>query len=527
MANFTIPNLCGASPELNLASTKIADLENEILSKIDAAASEAAAAFDTALADVKDGLDGLALDLPEVPNVNFQAELTSLINDIDKTTIEGIAAFNNKLAELEKDFGSTLKEKGLELDKLITDATSKLATGGDVCSLAPNIEIPAANSGTGVTTEEVEDRVSNATTLTLSKTPKEILEVQGKKTNQSFFTNINYSLNGKIIVPKATGTYIELKAKYIVTLIKEKPVEVKQAAEPPEKEAVSVVSTNTEAVNKKAEFKLNNLFKKLDNLTLGNVDSTKVNADITKALGAIKSPEFKAKMQADLDYAAAERKKLFADPLNYKQVTVNSPSSSSSGKTRTVKVDTVETQNTTTTTKVETSGGGVTEVKRTSKATISDKGFTHRQVRKKEYFIRPNFRVSTSTIANKKTGKTFAPIAVKKINGRTENPELLKGTPILVMKNVVYDVERITARSYDADGSYVDYRWGVKKKGKPLEYQSVGNNILPDWTTADKNIKIEYNNRVTNKLESSFPTPIDIIKITYTYVEKIDPNYSG
>ena len=147
MANFNIPNLCGASPELNAASLKIESLENEITAKLDAAASDAAAAFNTALTDVKAGLDGLALDLPEVPNVNFQSELTSLINDIDKTTIEGIAAFNNKLAELEKDFGNTLKEKGLGLDKLVTDATSKLATGGDVCALAPNIEIPAANSG--------------------------------------------------------------------------------------------------------------------------------------------------------------------------------------------------------------------------------------------------------------------------------------------------------------------------------------------------------------------------------------------
>ena len=139
-------------------------------------------------------------------------------------------------------------------------------------------------------------------------------------------------------------------------------------------------------------------------------------------------------MQADLDYAAAERKKLFADPLNYKQVPVNSPSSSSSGKSRTVKVDTVETQNTTTTTKVETSGGGVTEVKRTSKATISDKGFTHRRVRKKEYFRRTGYTITTSTLANKRTGKTFAPVAVKKINGYRENSELSKGTPLLVMK---------------------------------------------------------------------------------------------
>ena len=593
MADFKTPNLCGANEALNNASSKINDIKAEIESKLDSAASEAAAAFSTAQADIKAGLDALAQDLPETPNVNFQSEITSLINNIDRTTVEGLSAYNAKVAQLQADFGEALKEKGLELDKLISESSTRLGkdvstattaigdaigdvtgaiggaisdvtsavgdavssvtggltgatpsigsyaddasasltggtTGGtgDICDLIPNLEIPADISGTGKTTQEIEER-SSTSTLTLTQTPKEIISVQGKKSDQSFFTNIQYTQNGKVIVPKQTGIYDTIKVVFTVSLIKEKPIAAKQADVPPEKEEVSIVTPNVSAVEKKTEFKFSSLIKKLDNVSLGNVDSTKVNSDISSALSAIKSPEFKAKMQADLDYAAAERKKLFADPLNYKQVPVNSPSSSSSGKSRTVKVDTVETQNTTTTTKVETSGGGVTEVKRTSKATISDKGFTHRQVRKKEYFLRPNFRVSTSTIANKKTGKTFAPVAVKKINGRTENPELLKGTPILVMKNVVYDVERITARSYDADGSYVDYRWGVKKKGKPLEYQSVGNNILPDWTTADKNIKIEYNNRVTNKLESSFPTPIDIIKITYTYVEKIDPNYSG
>ena len=527
MADFKTPNLCGANPELNAALSKIDDLKKEIESKVDSLASEAASAFEGALSDVKSGLDGLAIDLPEIPDVNFQSELTSLINDIDKTTIQGFAAFNAKLAQLELDFGDTLKEKGLSLDSLITDATTKLSAGGNVCDLAPNIEIPAGSSGTGITTETKDLLVSTGlTVIAVPENYKEIVSVQGKSAGGNFFSNISgYKVNGRIVtIPQS---YPTVKVTYTISLIKEKPVEAKQADTNEEEEEVSVVTTNPTAVEKKTEFKFSNLIKKLDNLSGGKIDTTKANSDISSALSAIKSPEFKAKMQADLDYAAAERKKLFADPLNYKQVPVNSPSSSSSGKSRTVKVDTVETQNTTTTTKVETSGGGVTEVKRTSKATISDKGFTHRQVRKKEYFIRPNFRVSTSTIANKRTGKTFAPVAVKKINGRTEEPELLKGSPLLVMKNIVYDVERITARSYSADGSYVDYRWGVKKKGKPLEYQSVGNNILPDWTTSDKNIKIEYNNRVTNKLESSFPTPIDIIKVTYTYVEKIDPNYSG
>ena len=65
MADFKTPNLCGANPELNNALSKLDDLKNNITSKIDSAASEAAAAFETGLADVKAGLDGLELDLPE------------------------------------------------------------------------------------------------------------------------------------------------------------------------------------------------------------------------------------------------------------------------------------------------------------------------------------------------------------------------------------------------------------------------------------------------------------------------------
>ncbi len=508
MANFNIPNLCGASPELNAASLKIESLENEITAKLDAAASDAAAAFNTALTDVKAGLDGLALDLPEVPNVNFQSELTSLINDIDKTTIEGIAAFNNKLAELEKDFGNTLKEKGLGLDKLVTDATSKLATGGDVCALAPNIEIPAANSGTGVTTEEVEDRVSNAATLTLSKTPKEILEVQGKKTNQSFFTNINYSLNGKIIVPKATGTYLELKAKYIITLIKEKPVEVKQALVPPEKEAVSVISANTDAVSRKSEFKINNLIKKLDSLTALNLPTEKINADITKATDAIKSDSFKAKMEADLALAAEERKKLFADPLNYKPITV--PSGSVGEKQKVIEVTTPEVQNTV---KVETvtKPNPVTKqvetvkVKKTEKSTISIKGIAMRKVTVAEWFHTKDL---TPTLAKRKGSK------------------LVDDMTKLTLKQQPYTILAVRGRPY----------YGEKKERRGFKFYAYdnpneygGDDYGVKYVIDGKDPKlIELSQQVYDDGEKQAnPANMTIMRVKYIVLEKLDPNFKG
>ena len=138
MADFKTPNLCGANESLNTALSKIDDIKAEIESKLDSAASEAAAAFETAQADIKAGLDALAVDLPEAKPVNLQSEITSLINDIDKTTAEGIASFNAKVAELKKDFGGALEKKGLDFDKLIDDSSAKL--GKDVAAVSTALD---------------------------------------------------------------------------------------------------------------------------------------------------------------------------------------------------------------------------------------------------------------------------------------------------------------------------------------------------------------------------------------------------
>jgi len=139
---FNVPNLCGASPELNAALSKIDDLKKEITANIDIDPSAMASALTSKLNDVKSSLDGLAPDLPEIPAINFQSELTSLISDIDKTSIEGLAAFNNKLADIEKNFGDALTKAGKSLDSLVADATTAIAGGGDVCKIAPNFELP-------------------------------------------------------------------------------------------------------------------------------------------------------------------------------------------------------------------------------------------------------------------------------------------------------------------------------------------------------------------------------------------------
>jgi len=196
MANFSVPNLCGASAELNAASSKIADLEANITSQIDAVASEAAAAVNTALADVKAGLDGLALDLPSLPSINFQSELTSLVSDFNLTTPQGLAQYTSKLAELEKDFGDTLTKAGKSLDSLITDATAAVSGGGDLCAIAPNLELPAAGGdvvekaqGVKTALKNAADEVESTVTVNASvETKKTALKakVESVKTGEVF-----------------------------------------------------------------------------------------------------------------------------------------------------------------------------------------------------------------------------------------------------------------------------------------------------------------------------------------------------
>ena len=74
MANFKIPNLCGASPDLNGALDEINKLKDKLTANIDVDASALKADLETGLGDLQSAFNKLEIKLPEVPDVNFQAE---------------------------------------------------------------------------------------------------------------------------------------------------------------------------------------------------------------------------------------------------------------------------------------------------------------------------------------------------------------------------------------------------------------------------------------------------------------------
>jgi hypothetical protein len=142
MVDFKIPNLCGASPELNDVLSKLADAKADAKAKLDEAASTAAAAFGEAqneLAGLKDKLQ--SIEIPTLPKLNLQAEIAGLASQIP-----GTPSFLSALAKIKTEFGDDIKSAGLELDSLVSSATSAISGGGDICALVPNLEKDAGST---------------------------------------------------------------------------------------------------------------------------------------------------------------------------------------------------------------------------------------------------------------------------------------------------------------------------------------------------------------------------------------------
>ena len=523
MANPNIPNLCGANPNLNDSLSKIEELKDKLLSNIDVDASTLKSELEEGLDELKGAFDKLEVELPEAPAVNFQAEVTSLINDIDKTTAAGLGAFNAKLASLKLDFGGTLEEKGIDFDSLIASAETKLAGGGNVCDTVSNLEIPAANSGTGITTETKEER-GTGTSITLTGTPKSIISVFGKRSGENFFGSASYKQSGRTITTNESFEII--RVRYIVDLIKEKPIAVKQADKDGEKEEVSIVSKNLKSVEKNAEAKVQALSKQINDRTAAGVSTDDVQKQFDTLIATLESEEFKTQMNNDFTAAKAEYNKIAQDPLKYKTITVpqgNASSVSSTAdettvaqeekKVRKIKATTTEDRNTTTQvqTKVTTDTSETTTVTKTKteKTVVAKKGFVNRKVRITEDFIRASRR--EDLVENVRVG--FKKPKFKNI----ESAEKFK------LKRKPFEIIKVLAYTYH-----------------PLDYEQI---ITPYFSVTDRAtfrritpVIVDDTNEViltseivnvVDEVDSLSIADIDVIKIEYTSLENIDPNFKG
>lgn len=108
-------------------------LKSSIAGGLDASAL--ATAVGANLDTLKANITGLLPELPTIPDINLQSELTSLL-----ALPIGSAQYLSKLASLRTQFGDALSLQGFDFDSLIPDLVSGEI---DVCSGIPNLSLPS------------------------------------------------------------------------------------------------------------------------------------------------------------------------------------------------------------------------------------------------------------------------------------------------------------------------------------------------------------------------------------------------
>ena len=169
MADYKIPNLCGASDPFNAMQSKFDDMINTAASPagLIADAKALAASLEPDVTSLLDVVKGLQPELPSLPDVNLQAELTSLSG-----LSAGSFEHGTLLAEITTKFGSGLTAGGYSIDTLVATALDAVAGLGDVdkCGGVPNFTIPAAGGtaiekAVGVKQADVNSVVEELSTL--------------------------------------------------------------------------------------------------------------------------------------------------------------------------------------------------------------------------------------------------------------------------------------------------------------------------------------------------------------------------
>ena len=144
-------------------------------------ASDLKSLVEEKVVDLKSQMTTLLPEIPEIPALSLQSELTSLAG-FDLTSPSGLLSYKSKLSSITESFGSSLSSSGFSLDDIISKAapptaglTSALSTatglatstnlsasgglsalGGipsipsipsfDICTQVPNFELPAGST---------------------------------------------------------------------------------------------------------------------------------------------------------------------------------------------------------------------------------------------------------------------------------------------------------------------------------------------------------------------------------------------
>ena len=163
MANFTTPNLAGVSEAFNGFAKKLDAVKDSMLAGLEVDASTLASTLSADLTSLKTELRDFTPELPALPDINLQSQLSSLSGlDI------GSGQYNTLLSSITDSFGTAVTASGSSLDTLVSDAASAVAGGNTLSGVVPNMELPALGGDVKLLADAIKQATEDAETETIS-----------------------------------------------------------------------------------------------------------------------------------------------------------------------------------------------------------------------------------------------------------------------------------------------------------------------------------------------------------------------
>ena len=176
MADFTTADLEGANELLNKTLTDALALKDQLVASHGDDATALLNSLQSKVADLESSLSNMIPELPTVPNVNMQGEFATLVN-FDVTTPQGLEQFTAQTANITAQFGTAMKDKGLDIDSLATE----IQAGGDVGDLLPNLQLPDGETLPIELPANVSLPSKESVAETISKTAKDAVTLTTKE----------------------------------------------------------------------------------------------------------------------------------------------------------------------------------------------------------------------------------------------------------------------------------------------------------------------------------------------------------
>ena len=182
MPDITTPNLAGASEAFNGFAKKLDGVKDSMLAGLEVDASALASTLSTDLTSLTSELRDFMPELPALPDINLQSQLSSL-SGLDV----GSSQYNTLLGSITDSFGTALTSAGSSLGSLVSDAASAVAGGNTLSGIVPNMELPALGGDVKLLADAIKQATEDAET-----------EIVSSFTSNDALTNLQSTLSDAV-----------------------------------------------------------------------------------------------------------------------------------------------------------------------------------------------------------------------------------------------------------------------------------------------------------------------------------------